>query len=117
MAVPPSLDTFITVPGLLDFHYTHNTSRPVFVFAKDGEDITEISFLEFVRASHRLAHIVRPGRTGPDGTVVAVVALADTLVYEAIIAGVVKAGLVVRWLRVVHTFSHITHYTCSHSRF
>ncbi|KAJ3918426.1 acetyl-CoA synthetase-like protein [Lentinula edodes] len=90
----PSLDSPITVPELLDFHYEHNPTRPIYVFAQDEQKITEISYLEFVRACHRLAHIIRPRRTGPERAVVAVVALVDTLVYETIIAGVIRAGLV-----------------------
>ncbi|KAJ3887894.1 amp-CoA ligase, partial [Lentinula edodes] len=90
----PSLDSPITVPELLDFHYEHNPTRPIYVFAQDEQKITEISYLEFVRACHRLAHIIRPRRTGPERAVVAVVALVDTLVYETIIAGVIRAGLI-----------------------
>lgn len=91
----PDIDHLITVPELLDFHYEHNPTRPVYVFAQDGRT-TEISYLEFVRACHRLAHILRPGRSGNERAVIAVVALVDTLIYETIIAGSMKAGLVVR---------------------
>lgn len=91
----PSLESPITVPELLDFHYEHNPTHPIYVFAQDEQGTTEISYLEFVRACHRLAHIIRPHRTGPERAVVAVVALVDTLVYETIIAGVIRAGLIV----------------------
>ncbi|KIK64025.1 hypothetical protein GYMLUDRAFT_241246 [Collybiopsis luxurians FD-317 M1] len=95
-ATTPSLDVLHTVPELLSFHYEHNPTRPMFVFAasESQQNATEISFLEFVRACHRFAHIVRPRRAGPERAVVAVVALADTLVYETIIAGTMHSGLV-----------------------
>ncbi|KAJ3758360.1 acetyl-CoA synthetase-like protein [Lentinula raphanica] len=98
-AKTPSLDGPITVPELLDFHYEQNPTHPIYVFARDNEEITRISFLEFIRACHRLAHIIRPGRVGPERVgpervVVAVVASVDTLVYETVIAGVIRAGLI-----------------------
>ncbi|KAJ3731308.1 putative aminoadipate reductase [Lentinula guzmanii] len=94
LAKTPPLDTPISVPELLDFHYEHNPTYPIYVFARDDQEMTEISYLEYVRACHRLAHIIRPARSGPERAVVAVVASVDTLVYEAIIAGVIIAGLV-----------------------
>ncbi|KAJ3740205.1 acetyl-CoA synthetase-like protein [Lentinula detonsa] len=94
LAKTPPLDTPISVPELLDFHYKHNPTYPIYVFARDDQEITEISYLEYVRACHRLAHIIRPARSGPERAVVAVVASVDTLVYETIIAGVIRAGLV-----------------------
>ncbi|KAJ4474509.1 acetyl-CoA synthetase-like protein [Lentinula aciculospora] len=93
-AKTPSLEIPITVAELLDFHYEHNSTCPIYVFAREEQEMTEISYLEFVRACHRLAHIVRPARVGPERAVVAIVALVDTLVYETIIAGVIKAGLI-----------------------
>ncbi|KAF5389352.1 hypothetical protein D9757_004361 [Collybiopsis confluens] len=92
--VKPPFRSSITVPELIQFHYENNPSRPAFVFA-DGEDtITEISYLEYVRACHRVAHIIRPQRAGPDRAVIALVALSDNLVYQSINVGIMQAGLV-----------------------
>ena len=92
----PPTDCSVTLPETIDFHVKHNPSHPVFVFSEDGKaDVTNITYLEFGRATDRVAHHVRPGRAGPDGEVVAVVALSDTLLYHAITLGIMRAGLVV----------------------
>ncbi|KAF9059347.1 putative nonribosomal peptide synthetase [Rhodocollybia butyracea] len=92
-AVKPPFRHYTTVPQLLEFHYEHNPAQPVFVFA-DEDALTEITYLEYIRACHRVAHFVRPHRTGPDRAVVAVVALADNLIYDSISVGIIHAGLV-----------------------
>jgi hypothetical protein len=56
---------------------------------------TEISFLEFGRAAHRVAHTLRPSRQGPDGQVVMVIANTDTILHHVVVAGISMAGLVV----------------------
>lgn len=60
-----------------------------------ADEITTISFLEFGRAAHRAAHLLRPNGRGHDYEVVAIIALADTLVYQTLTVGLMKAGLVV----------------------
>ncbi|KIK64035.1 hypothetical protein GYMLUDRAFT_195812 [Collybiopsis luxurians FD-317 M1] len=98
--VPPYREKIITVSEALDFQLEHNSTRPAYVFAAyDAQnqqvseaDLTEITYLEFVRASHRAAHLIRPGRSGRDGKVVAVVALVDTLVYQTVVSGLFLAG-------------------------
>jgi len=93
----PPTDGSVNLPETLDFHTKHNSDKPLYVFTKDdtSNDVTEITFLEFARACHRVAHVVRPNRAGPDGLVVAFMALADTILYQAITMGLIKAGLVV----------------------
>lgn len=97
----PSLDHHTTIPHVLQFHYEHNPEKPIYVYAEDGQDIdnglTEIKYLEFIRASHRAAHLIRPHRSGQDREVVAIIALADTIVYTALVMGVMQAGLIVSW--------------------
>ncbi|KAJ3505840.1 hypothetical protein NLJ89_g7204 [Agrocybe chaxingu] len=67
----------------------------MFVFQADGSpDITEVSYLEFARATDRVAHYLRPGRKGPEGQVVGLVALSDTLLYHAVTIGIMRAGMV-----------------------
>lgn len=92
----PPLDGSVTIPETIAFHWKHNPEHTIFAFNSDGSDeISEISYLEFGRACHRVAHHVRPGRAGPDNEVVGFVGLADTIMYQAITIGLMRAGLVV----------------------
>ena len=51
---------------------------------------------EYARATHRIAHLFRPGRAGADDeVVVAGLAHCDTLLYLALLPGLVRAGIVV----------------------
>ncbi|KAJ3994751.1 putative aminoadipate reductase [Lentinula boryana] len=91
----PSRDRLNTIPQLLQFHYERNPDQPLYVYSEDGKaTLTEIRHLEFVRACHRAAHIVRPRRCGPNGEVVAVIAQLDTIAYTAVGAGLMLAGLI-----------------------
>ncbi|KAG6896169.1 putative NRPS-like protein biosynthetic cluster, partial [Termitomyces sp. T32_za158] len=91
----PPLDGSVTVPEVIDFNWQHNADLPMFAYETDGSSkATEITFLEFGRACHRVAHLVRPSRAGPDGAIVAFIALADTIVYQAVVVGLMIAGLV-----------------------
>lgn len=95
--VYPPLDGSLILPEAVDFNAEHNPDVSVYVYAKDdgSDDIVEISQLEFSRACHRVAHTLRPDREGVDGQVVAVIAVVDTILYQAIVVGIVRAGLVV----------------------
>lgn len=94
--VHPPRNEPMTLSEAVDFHIEHNTYRPAYVFSEDGKsDVTNISYLEFGRAADRVAHRVRPGRSGPDRQVVAFVALSDSLLYLAVLVGILRAGLVV----------------------
>ncbi|KAJ7194340.1 putative aminoadipate reductase [Mycena pura] len=66
---------------------------PFYVFAAQ-EGITTITHLEFARAIQRAAHLIRPNREGRDGEVVAVVAQLDTVVYQAVVAGLLAAHMI-----------------------
>lgn len=93
--VPPC-DGSVTLPEVIDFHNKHNPDFPIFFFNEDGtEEITEISYFEWGRACDRVAHRMRPGRQGPEGEVVAMVALSDTLLYHAVSVGLMRAGIIV----------------------
>ncbi|KAG6878934.1 putative NRPS-like protein biosynthetic cluster [Termitomyces sp. T32_za158] len=93
--VLPPLDGSVTVPEAIDFNWQHNADLPMFAYETDGSSkATEITFLEFGRACHRVAHLVRPRRAGPDREIVAFIALADTIVYQAVVVGLMTAGLV-----------------------
>lgn len=93
----PPLDGTVVLPEVIDFHSKNNADLPMYAFSEDGKnEPTTISFLEFSRACHRVAHALRPNRAGPENQVVAFIALADTVLYQAVTVGLVKAGLVVR---------------------
>ncbi|KAJ3842699.1 putative aminoadipate reductase [Lentinula raphanica] len=96
--VAPSLEKFITVPELLQFHLKHNSAQPVYAFANEGQretgSCTEITYLEFIRAIARGSRLIRADHTGTDGTVVAVLAQLDTLVYQTLVAAIIQAGFI-----------------------
>jgi len=98
----PPLDGSITIPETIEFHWQHNADLPAYVFheeGKDTNDITEITYLEFGRASHRVANDMNckfPSVTGR--SVVAFMALTDSLLYQAISVGLMKSGFIVRIL-------------------
>ncbi|KAF8901178.1 acetyl-CoA synthetase-like protein [Gymnopilus junonius] len=90
-------DNSLTLPETIDFHIKHNPSNPLYVFSEDSKyesDVTNITYLEFGRATDRVAHYVRPSRAGADGQVVAFIALSDTLLFHAVTIGIMRAGLV-----------------------
>lgn len=92
----PLTDGSITLPEALDFHNKHQPHHTLFTFKADGADeLTNISFFEFRRAADRVAHVMRPQRQGPEGEVVAVVALSDALLYQAVAVGLMRAGMIV----------------------
>lgn len=95
--VYPPLDGSITIPETIEFHWKHNADLPAYAFSKDGNrSITEISYLEFGRACHRVAHYVGSKFQSAGGKpVVALIALTDTLLYQAICVGIMKAGFIV----------------------
>lgn len=100
MATPTSIPVFppdlsLPFPRLLDFHRKHNPDHvyAMWLSSKTGT-VEKVSWREMGRAMHRIAHVVRPGRTGEDGRVVAIIANTDTLLYVAIHLGLMKAGYV-----------------------
>ncbi|KAJ7146561.1 acetyl-CoA synthetase-like protein [Mycena epipterygia] len=91
----PPLDCSLNLSEIIDLHIAHENRGAAYVFpSADGTGITEISHLEFSRAAHRVAHILRPQRRGPEGQVLAIAALTDVLIYQTIVAGCIKAGIV-----------------------
>lgn len=96
IALPPT-DGSLLLSQTIGFHLERNPTFPVYMFAEEGsESVTAITFLEFARACHRVAHHVRPaGLIQQIGQVVAIIASCDTIVYQALVLGCLKAGLVV----------------------
>jgi len=102
--VAPPIDGSVTLPETVDFHRKHNPTVPVYVFIEDGaSNVTEVTHLEFGRACDRVAHHLRSGRHGPEREVVAVLALSDSLLYQTVVIGIMRAGFIVRI--VLHLFA------------
>ena len=93
---PPS-DSSLPFHELFSFHMQNNPTLPMFVYTDDqaSDRTTEITFLEFGRAAHRIAHALRPERGGEEGQVVMLIANCDTILFHAVVAGMFIAGLVV----------------------
>lgn len=93
----PAADGSITLPETIDFNRKHNPQASAFVFAhEDGSgETTTITHLEFGRAADRVANILRPGRLGADKEIIGVVALSDTILYHAVLIGIMRAGYIV----------------------
>ncbi|KAF7968546.1 hypothetical protein HWV62_30169 [Athelia sp. TMB] len=92
--VYPPLDNTIVLSHLIDFHMDNNAILPAFVYSEVPGSLTEVSFLEFGRAAHRAASIIRPGRSGPENEVIALIANVDTLLYHTLLVGTMRAGAV-----------------------
>ena len=96
--VLPPLDGSVwpMVTGLIDFHETNNPERPWAFLASDRDaSIYSVTYREFARATHRVAHALRPGRLGPENEVVGLLIECDSVLYVALLAGMIRAGLIV----------------------
>ncbi|KAJ7634662.1 hypothetical protein FB45DRAFT_669383, partial [Roridomyces roridus] len=79
------------LPQLVEKNAEH-PSRPFFVYCNPENDhVVTITQLEFGRATHRAATLLRKG---PDSQVVAILAQSDTILYHALIVGLMTANLV-----------------------
>ncbi|KAH9944763.1 hypothetical protein B0H21DRAFT_862505 [Amylocystis lapponica] len=97
VALPPLDGSIPLFYGFLDFHARHNADKPFYVFPypdTSSSNIVELSFLEFAHATHRVAHWLRPTRSGTDGEVVAMIANCDVMYYVALLIGMNRSGLV-----------------------
>ncbi|KAF7341009.1 Acetyl-CoA synthetase-like protein [Mycena sanguinolenta] len=90
----PPLDCSLNVAQILDFHITHENRSAAYSFTDEVGNTTEISHFELSRAAHRVAHLLRPQRRGPEGQMLAIVAQTDVLIYQTIVVGCIIAGLV-----------------------
>ncbi|KAJ6472500.1 putative aminoadipate reductase [Mycena sanguinolenta] len=92
----PSDEKPMLVPDVIAYNIEHHPNDPCFLFAPTDTSAPNVtvSQLEFGRATHRVAHYVRPNREGPNGEVVAVIALSDTMLYMAIVAGLMTANCI-----------------------
>ncbi|KAJ7488848.1 putative aminoadipate reductase [Mycena latifolia] len=88
------LDCSLNVAEIIDLHIARAHRGAAYAFEDGAGSITEISQFEFSRAAHRVAHLLRPQRRGAEGQVFAIAALTDALLYQTLVAGCVKAGIV-----------------------
>ncbi|KAJ8701439.1 hypothetical protein PTI98_000222 [Pleurotus ostreatus] len=95
-APTPSTDGSILLSEAVDFNMKYNTTLPMYVYADEASDDTiTITHLEFARSCHRIAQTVEPSGPRPnDNHVVAIVALCDTIMYQALVLGIHKAGMI-----------------------
>jgi len=100
----PPLDGSLHLPQFIDFHLEHNPSSSAYVFAQAASsgrnastEIVHITFELWARAVHRAAIALRPIPRKPeeDGRVLAMIVTTDTLLYQAVVLGTIRAGFVV----------------------
>lgn len=97
--VPPLDGSLPVLPGFVDFHAQHNPEREWARLAREGDGgVSAISFLEFSEATHRAAYALRPDGTHATDEVVAVLINCDTILYLAMLVGLVRAGYIVSTL-------------------
>ncbi|KAF8217447.1 hypothetical protein K438DRAFT_1656334 [Mycena galopus ATCC 62051] len=84
-----------TIPTLVARNLDKIPSDPFYIYADlESNEIVTITHLEFGRATHRAAHVLRPNREGQDGKVVAILAESDTMLYHAILVGLMTANFI-----------------------
>lgn len=94
----PPLDGSVTaLPGLVDFQAKHNPHHPWVAFPSTypRNQSTYITYLEFCKATHRVAHHVHANDAMSAGQVVALVVRCDIVVYLAYMLGLIRAGYMV----------------------
>ncbi|KAJ7089503.1 putative aminoadipate reductase [Mycena crocata] len=113
----PPLDCSLNLSEIIDFHIAHENRGAMYAFRDETGHTTEISQFEFCRAAHRVAHLLRPQRQGPEGQVVVILALTDVFIYQTLVAGCLKAGIVpfmVSHRNSTAAVSHLLRATGSH---
>ncbi|KAJ7636839.1 acetyl-CoA synthetase-like protein [Roridomyces roridus] len=95
MAIPVvPLDCSLNFAEIIDFHLSQENRGTAYSFTDEKGCVTDVSRFEFARAAHRVAHLVRPGREGSEGQRLAIIASTDSLIYQTLVAGCLKAGVV-----------------------
>ncbi|KAJ7484451.1 putative aminoadipate reductase [Mycena latifolia] len=84
-----------TIPNVVARNSASNPTEPFYIYSDPiSSGIVTITHLEFGRAVDRAAHILRPNHNGSDGEVVAIIALSDTVLYQAILVALITANLI-----------------------
>ncbi|KAJ6473849.1 putative aminoadipate reductase [Mycena sanguinolenta] len=85
----------MNIPQVVAHNCETNPSGPFYVYAEPSSGkLVTITQLEFGRATHRAASLVRPEGAHSDSQVVAVIALSDTVLYHAVLVGLMTANLI-----------------------
>ncbi|KAF8215633.1 hypothetical protein K438DRAFT_1799007 [Mycena galopus ATCC 62051] len=92
--LPPLLEFSLNAAEIFNLHLAHDNQSAAYSWANEEGRITNVSHFEVARAAHRVAQVLRPRRDGPEGQVIAIVALTDVLIYQTIVAGCLIAGLI-----------------------
>ncbi|KZT23244.1 acetyl-CoA synthetase-like protein [Neolentinus lepideus HHB14362 ss-1] len=92
----PPLDGSSTLAELVDFRLQYNSDHTYAVFPSDDPDgePTHITHLEWCRAIHRVAHVLRPKPDMEKREVVGIIVNCDTLMYSTTIMALIRAGLI-----------------------
>ncbi|CAK5265953.1 unnamed protein product [Mycena citricolor] len=91
----PKLDASQNLGRIYDFILDSKSTRVAYSFAaEESDECTDITQTELVRAACRAAHILRPAKQGADKQIVAILALSDVLIYQAVIIGCIRSGLI-----------------------
>jgi acyl-coenzyme A synthetase/AMP-(fatty) acid ligase len=96
--IAPPTNGSVALPETIDFHRENNPDVPIYVYDdihNVSAPLTKITFLEFGRACDRVAHCLRPERAGRDREVVAIIAHSSSLLYQTVVLGIMRAGLIV----------------------
>jgi hypothetical protein len=96
----PSTDGSPLVPEVVDHNMRHNSHLTMFYYYDQGvQSVTQISYLEFEHAGHRVTYILHPPGQRYCNEVVAIIASVDTILYHTVTTiGTMKAGFIVNKL-------------------
>ena len=100
--VLPPLDGSLSVlPGFVDFHATHNAELPWALLSAGPElPVQSVSFAQYARATHRVAHALRPVRRAPARALARVQERARALLHRAQVRRLRERGRVPHLERV-----------------
>lgn len=107
--IAPSLDN-VPFPLLVDFHNSRNAEETyaVLVPPSSAGGLVQVTFQDLykgvIRAAQSLNPLTLDGTPTRTGKVIAVLALADNLIYQTVVMGIVRSG------NIVSPFGHVTRY-------
>ncbi|KLO13764.1 acetyl-CoA synthetase-like protein [Schizopora paradoxa] len=93
----PPLDGSLSISEIYDWHGENSKEHPLFVYSDASGNLRTIQWFEAVRAIHRAGRLVKSRVSdddGGEGTVIAILANADTITFFTFIMGIVRAGYV-----------------------
>ncbi|KAG8720020.1 hypothetical protein FRC08_001379 [Ceratobasidium sp. 394] len=95
---PPPSDGSLALSALADYNMENNPEHDFAVLVdppeNGGGSPIHVNYRHLGLAVHRVAHLVNPQAALPQGTKVAILTSADTVVNIALVLGIMRAGLV-----------------------